>query len=118
MQTITTKYYGATNTKPSKIVATTSGSGTKVSMSFGAAEDAATARGCSTGFTYTDAAHDSVALALCVKLGWLNHPLMRGNTKTGCVYVFDSHANRVRHAESDIVMWRMKGPANRAARNA
>jgi hypothetical protein len=50
----------------------------------------------------SDGNHDAAALALCEKLGWTQHHLMRGTLEdragrsTGNVYTFDEHSNRVR----------------------
>ncbi len=80
---ITTTFHNHTMTKPARITATDS-DGNRVSISTSNAGDNP---------------HDEAAIALCRKMKW-DGPLMKGATKDGYVYVFDSHANRVRF-ESD-----------------
>lgn len=70
MQAITTKYHGATATKPSRISAT-SGSGHRVTVSSDS----------------VNGDHAAVARALCEKLKWTGH-YAGGSTKTGSVFVF------------------------------
>lgn len=72
MQTITTKYHGATNTRGSRISAT-SESGQRVTIAY---DDALS----------TEQAHRVAAQALCDKLGW-HWQLVQGATKRGYVFV-------------------------------
>ena len=68
MKTITTKYHGPTNIKPSRVTASDE-DGHRV--------------------TLVSNDHDAAAVALCAKMGWTQHNLVRGNQKHGNVYVFD-----------------------------
>ncbi len=86
MKSITTKYHGPTNSRGSRVSATDGDS--RIALSWDSALD-------------SDANHDAAAKALCLKLGWANQSLMRGNHNTGNVYVFDSHANRVRFTSEE-----------------
>lgn len=73
MQAIITKYYGATNTRPSKIVAK-SASGLKVS--------------CNYDHEYTaDRNHELAAKKLCAKLGWTNDLIGGGLSNSSEVWV-------------------------------
>jgi hypothetical protein len=85
MKAITTKFHGATNTKGSRITATDA-DGNRISVSFDHALD-------------SEHNHDAAAIALCRKMGWTGHNLMRGGVKDGNVYVFDAHSNRLRVPE-------------------
>lgn len=88
MKAISTKYHGPTNTRGSRISASDSDHN-RITVSFNSELD-------------TDANHDAAAKALCVKMGWTNHPLMRGCVSSdGYVYVFDAHSNRVRFTEDE-----------------
>jgi len=73
MQAIVTKYYGATNFKPSKIVAK-SASGLKVSVSYEHEYNA-------------DDNHKRAALALCAKYGWPNELIGGGLSDSEEVWV-------------------------------
>jgi hypothetical protein len=81
MQSIETKYIGQTNTRPAKIKAQASG-GASITLSL--SDDLTNEQN-----------HDRAAIALCKKMNWQG-PLMGGETKTGKVFVFDAHANRLR----------------------
>ena len=80
MQAITTRYIGATNTKPSRLVATTA-SGLRHAMSYNSACDAADNKG------GDEAAHRIVAEALRDKLHWKGK-LIAGGLKDGYAFVF------------------------------
>jgi hypothetical protein len=73
MQTITTKYHGATNTRGSRISATNT-AGLRVSIPYPIELSG-------------DACHDLAAKTLCEKFGWKGE-LISGGQKTGNVYVF------------------------------
>ena len=88
MKAITTKFHGPTNTRGSRYSATDS-DGNRVSLATEFELD-------STGN------HERAAKALCVKMGWVQYPLMGGGTKNGCVFVFDAHHNRTRFSEEEI----------------
>ena len=46
--------------------------------------------------------HDRAAWALCKKMGWTEHNLMRGGMPNGdIVYVFDAHVNRLRKSRGE-----------------
>lgn len=82
MKAITTRFYGPSNVKGSRYAAFDS-DGNKVILS--------------TDFALnSEGNHDRAALALCRKMGWTAHNLMRGGTKDGNAYVFDAHCNRLR----------------------
>ena len=81
MKAIVTKYHGATNTRESRYSATDM-DGNRVSIPTDHALN-------------SDGNHDAVALALCRKMGWLRHNLMRGGIKGGNVYTFDTEYNRL-----------------------
>jgi len=104
VQSIVTRYIGATDTKPARIVAITSAGGARLVMSVHKIENIIVAAGRSAD--NTDSLHDEIARMLCVQLDWVDTPLMRGDTADGAVYVFDCHANRVRftEAEQDIAV--------------
>ena len=70
MQAITTKYHGATATKPSRISAT-SESGHRITVSSDS----------------VNGEHSAVVRALCEQLNWTGH-YVGGSTKTGSVFVF------------------------------
>lgn len=73
MQAITTTYYGATNTRSSKIVAK-SASGLKLSLSY--------------DHEYTaDKMHERAARALCDKYGWTNELIGGGLSDSSEVWV-------------------------------
>ena len=76
MKAITTKYHGPTNVRGSRISATDEDRN-RVSLSY---DDGLN----------SEENHDAAAIALCVKMKWTNHPLMRGHQKSGNVYVFVS----------------------------
>jgi hypothetical protein len=76
MQTIETRYHSSTTCRPSKITATASGSGKRISVS---------PRGESTD----SEDHTEAARALCEKLGWCGK-LIGGHIKRGMVWVFAS----------------------------
>lgn len=74
MIAIETKYYGPTNTRGSKIVATTC-NGQRLSMPYDHAGDE----------------HERCAQALAEKMGWLDggrFRLVGGSTKSGMAFVF------------------------------
>jgi hypothetical protein len=78
---IITKYHGPGNVRGSRISATAS-MGQKVTISYDHSLDA-------------EQNHDAAAIALCRKMGWTEHNLIRGRIKTGYAYVFDVPAKRV-----------------------
>lgn len=78
MIAIETRYVGPTNTKPSRIVATTA-NGQRMMMSMSAAEDGTDGS--------AESAHRAVAQALADKMQWPGQ-LICGGTKTGYVFVF------------------------------
>ncbi len=82
MKAITTKFHGPTNMRGSRYSATDS-DGNKVTISTDYALS-------------SEGNHDAAAIALCAKMGWTGHDLVRGGTKGGNVYVFDSQYERVR----------------------
>ena len=75
MQAITTKFLGATNTKPARIKAT-SGSGISVTVSY--------------DYGNTEVKeHAQAVIALCKKLNWMDRgPFLMGGTKDGYCAVF------------------------------
>ena len=75
MQTIETKYVGATNTRGSRIVATASGSGMFVRIPYDSGQA-------------DENMHMTAAIMLCNKLGW-EGKMVAGHTKHGMVWVFD-----------------------------
>ena len=82
MKAIVVKYFGPTNCRGSRYIATAEG-GHRVSLS---ANDALSAQG----------NKDAAAIALCRKLGWVRHGLVSGGLPNGDeVYCFDAEANRV-----------------------
>lgn len=81
MKAIVTKYHGATNSRGSRYSASDT-DGNRVSVPTDYALS-------------SDGNHDAAAIALCRKMGWLKHNLMRGAFKNGNVYVFDSEYNRL-----------------------
>ena len=48
------------------------------------------------------AMHDKVAKALCVKLGWIRYPLVRGERKKGNVYIVNDNHNSVGFTKKEI----------------
>ncbi len=82
MKIIRTKYLGQTTTLPARIRASDE-DGHSVSIS------ADIVPGIS-------APHDRAAIALCRKMKWTEHGLVRGNSREGCVYVFDVPEAKVR----------------------
>ncbi len=76
MKAITTKYHGPTNTRGSRVSASDE-DGNRVSLPYDHALN-------------QDEMHDAAALALCAKMKWIGHDLMRGHQKQGNVYVFMS----------------------------
>ena len=74
MKAITTKYHGATNTRGSRISAQDENRN-RVSLAY---DDELS----------SDENHDAAALALCHKMNWKRHNLVRGHEKRGNVYVF------------------------------
>lgn len=88
MKAITTKFHGPTNTKPSRYSASDQ-DGNKVTLS--------------TDFTFnSDGNHDRAAVALCHKMGWLTHNLVRGSLAQGYVYVFDLAYERVPVVKAEV----------------
>ena len=81
MKSITTKYMGPTNFRGSRIKASDE-DGNQVTIGY-------------ESDLSSDAAHDKAAIALCRKMGWTHHGLVRGGTKRGNVYVFDIDSERV-----------------------
>ncbi len=75
MQTIETKYIGATNFRGSRIVATASGSGKFVRIPYDSGQA-------------DENMHMTAAVMLCNKLNW-EGKLIAGHTKTGMIWVFD-----------------------------
>ena len=73
MQTITTKYVPATGRRGSRIIATASGSGDRVSVAY--------------DYEDNDGGHGGAALELMIKMGWGGR-MISGDTKTGKVWVF------------------------------
>lgn len=74
MKAITTKYYGPTDRKASRIVASDI-DGNKVTMSYDSA-------------LTNEGAHERVAQALCNKMNWTGR-LIGGGVKDGYVFVFE-----------------------------
>lgn len=81
MKAILTRFHGPTNTRGSRYSASDS-DGNRVSVSADYALN-------------SDGNHDAAAVALCVKMGWTKHGLVRGGWKGGNAYVFDSQYERV-----------------------
>jgi len=75
MQTIETKYVGATNYRGSRIIATASGSDTKITVSYDSGQP-------------DEDMHEMAAIELCIKLGW-EGKMIGGHSKHGMVWVFD-----------------------------
>jgi len=75
MQTIETKYVGATNYKGSRIIATASGNDIKVSIPYDSGQT-------------DENMHMTAAIALCNKIGW-EGKMIGGHSKHGMVWVFD-----------------------------
>lgn len=88
MKAITTKFHGPTNTRGSRYSASDK-DGNHISISTAFEVDS-----CEN--------HERAARALCVKMGWVQYPLMSGALKNGYVFVFDAHHNRVRFTEEEI----------------
>ncbi len=82
MKIIRTKYLGQTTTLPARIRASDE-DGHSVSISHYISEK-------------LYACPDEAAIALCKKMRWTEHGLVRGNTRDGCVYVFDVPEAKVR----------------------
>ena len=82
MKAITTKFHGPSNVKGRRYSATDS-DGNRVILSTDFALD-------------SEGNHDRAALALCQKMGWTKHKLIRVGTKNGNVYVFDADYNRLK----------------------
>lgn len=83
MKAIITKYHGPTNTRGSRIRASDL-DGNRVTVSFDHALNG-------------DGNHDAAAVALCRKMGWSHHNLMRGGLGGGdVVYTFEADCNRVK----------------------
>lgn len=79
MKAIVTKFHGPTNTKGSRYSASDL-DGNRVTLS--------------TDFALnSDGNHDRAALALCQKMGWTKHDLMRGGIDGGNVYTFVADQN-------------------------
>lgn len=90
MKSILTKYVGPGNVRGSRVIATDDEGRNKITLEWDDALD-------------SDGNHDAAARALCIKMGWVNSPLMRGGMgNKGNVYVFDQHANRVRFTDAEI----------------
>ena len=81
MKAIITKYHGPTNARPAHITAQDSDRNrARVSRGAGRVEDD----------------HDAAAVALCRKMGWTDHNLVRGGLDGDTVvYVFEHDSNRV-----------------------
>lgn len=73
MKAIITKYHGPTNTRGSRISASDQ-DGNRISMSY-------------ESDLSSENMHDKVAKALCVKMGWTGHSLVRGGFPDSNVYV-------------------------------
>lgn len=73
MQTISTKYLGATNSKPSRIIAKTSGASHKITLSYDHALN-------------VDQNHMRAAQELMTRLQWPGR-MVGGHTKDGMVFV-------------------------------
>jgi hypothetical protein len=82
VKTITSTYYGATNTRGSRVVARDEDGHRAVTRWDSDLSDSAN--------------HDEAARALCVRMNWLGQDLVRGATKRGYVYVFDAPSERVK----------------------
>jgi len=80
MKAILTRFYGATNTRPSRYFAT-DGDGNWANMTVDYALS-------------SEAHHDAVALKLCRKMDWAG-TLVRGTTANGYAYVWESEATRI-----------------------
>lgn len=74
MQSIVTKYHGPGNLRGSRISATASGGGGRVSVAYSHRLNA-------------EENHDAAARALALKMGWRGQ-MVRGALKSGHVYVF------------------------------
>lgn len=81
MQTIETKYAGPSNTKPSRIIATASGSGTRVTVSYDSALS-------------DEDAHMKAARELREAMNWRGE-MIGGHTKSGMVWVFADNRYRM-----------------------
>jgi hypothetical protein len=75
MQTIETKYVGATNYKGSRIIASASGSSAKVTIPYDSGQA-------------DENMHVTAAIMLCNKLNW-EGKMIGGHSKQGMVWVFD-----------------------------
>jgi len=74
MQTIETKYVGATNYRGSRIIATASGNSIKFTVSYDSGQP-------------DENMHKTAAIGLCNKVGWEGE-MIGGHTKHGMVWVF------------------------------
>lgn len=89
MKAIITKYHGPGNVRGSRYSAS-DGNHNRITLH---ADDSLD----------SDGNHNAAAIALCVKMGWTDSPLMSGTLGAGSrVYVFDQHANRVRFTDEQI----------------
>lgn len=91
MQAITTTYFGATNTKPAKIIAR-SASGIRVSVSYDSSLNA-------------DDMHRVAAEKLCAKLGWTGDLVQGGLNDRSEVFVFVDDTGVLVNAGKDRAMW-------------
>lgn len=82
MKAIVTKFHGPSNVRGSRYSASDT-DGNKVVLSTDFALD-------------SDGNHDRAALALCAKMGWTKHGLVRGGIMGSNVYCFDCDTNRVK----------------------
>lgn len=84
MKAITTRYFGPTNFKGSRIKATTEG-GNSVTLHY---DDALN----------SDQNHAKAAKALCDKLGW-RAEMIGGHLENGMAWVFEAHSPRINPTE-------------------
>lgn len=87
MKAITTKFHGPTNSRGSRYSASDEG-GNRVTLSADYELN-------------SDGNHDAAARALCVKMDWTAHDLVRGATKNGYVYVFDAAWEHVQFTDAE-----------------
>jgi hypothetical protein len=87
MKAITVKFYGPTNTRPARIVATAEG-GHKFSIGAHSPE---------IEHKNSDSIYDHAAVELCKRLNWMQFPLVRGglNAAGDRVYVMDAPECRI-----------------------
>ena len=90
MNAILTKYLPPTNTRPSRIKAT-SGSGHSITIPYPAHNSHG-----------TEACHAEAALALCKRMDWQFAPLIAGGLKDGFAFVFDSKYGTERYEHTDL----------------